>query len=204
MKQPKISIQQRLSPTHLHEYRTQWLAVITHHPDASRTTLQQIAPTVHKWLWRYDRQWLSAHLPPPRYPILSRTKLGPPRVNWAERDTHLAQEVTLAAQRLKNEPGRPVWISVAAIGREVGQLKRLNGQWDKLPLTSQALAKVTETWVMAAVRRVEWAATCYRQEGHCPFRSHLAQRAGVRKSQKHPEVRAAIEQALQMLSQVTL
>ena len=68
----------------------------------------------------------------------------------------------------------------------------------------KSCTKVTETRVMAAVRRVEWAAACYRQEGHCPFRSHLAQRAGVRQSQKHPEVREAIEQALQMLSQNAL
>ena len=204
MKQPKISIPQRLSPTHLNEYRTQWLTVLTNHPNASRTTLQQIAPKLHRWLWRYDHQWLDAHMPPPKNPGHSQTKPTPPRVNWAERDTQLAQQVTLAAQRLKNKPGRPVWISVEAIGREVSLVKRLKGQWDKLPLTSQALAKVTETRVMAAVRRVEWAAACYRQEGHCPFRSHLAQRAGVRQSQKHPEVREAIEQALQMLSQNAL
>lgn len=201
IQQPQISIPQRPSPPLLREYRTQWLTVISEYPNADRPRLQQLAPTVHKWLQRYDREWLKAYLPPRKSPIHSRTKSAPPRVNWAERDTHLAQEVMLAAQRLKNKPGRPVQVSVEAIGREVGRVKQLKEQLDKLPLTSQILAEVTETWVTAAVRRVEWAAACYRQEGRCPFRSHLTGRAGVHHSQKHPEIREAIERALQMLSQ---
>ena len=125
-----------------------------------------------------------------------------PRVNWSERDTQLAQAVKLAAQQLRDRPGRPLRITMTAIAGQVKLLYSSRYSLDKLPLTVTALAEVVETWEATMVRRVEWAAAGYRQESLCPTRRQLCLRAGAHStSQKLLSVQAALDTALVRLHQ---
>jgi len=139
-------------------------------------------------------------LPPPKVPTKRRVGLAPPRVNWAERDERLAGEVKTAVQHLKHMPGRPVRISVEAIGRQVGQFRALRSGLDRLPLTSKALAELVETPEAFAVRRILWAVELYQREGVCPKRWQLIERASIKPKHllKWPLVQQALEAALQM------
>ena len=88
-------------------------------------------------------------------------------IDWGARDIELAVAVRRSAARLMNAPGRPVWISADAIGRDTGKRHRALSRDDRLPLTNQALIEVIESREDWAIRRIRWAVECYRQEGVC-------------------------------------
>lgn len=182
-------------------HRARWLEILADHPDLGRGQLQRTFRSVYTWLHRYDLDWLMAHLPAPQKPgRLPKPKT--PRLDWPQRDVQLAQQVKQVAQQLRQEPGRPVRISKGAIARQIKLLHASLSTLDRLPLTSNALAEVTEAWQETAVRRVWWAAETYRQEGICPSRRQLITRAGASDGQRtSPLVRAALETALAMLHQ---
>jgi len=143
------------------------------------------------------RPWL-----PHRAPSKSATRLVPPRVNWAERDERLAGEVQMAVQYLKQISGRPVRISADAIGRQVGEFRALHSERGRLPLTSKVLAELVESHDAFAVRRIQWAAQLYQDEGVYPKRWELMARAGIntRYLSQWPLAQEALESALQALS----
>jgi hypothetical protein len=143
------------------------------------------------------RPWL-----PHRAPSNSATRLGPPRVNWAERDERLAGEVRMAVQYLKQMSGRPVRISADAIGRQVGEFRALYSERRRLPLTSKVLAELVENHDAFAVRRIQWAAQLYQDESICPKRWELMARAGIKTHylSQWPLAREALESALQSLN----
>ncbi|MBN1137233.1 MAG: TnsD family transposase [Anaerolineae bacterium] len=187
------------------EYREQWLSILREYPEAGRHSLQADWPVLCCWLRRHDTDWFNEHLPPRRAPIASRTKLPPPRVNWAERDEQLADQVRTVVQQLLKRPGRPVRISTAAICREIRQLKVLQSAMDRLPLTSTALAELTESHEGYAVRRIHWVAALYQEEQVCPMRSQFVSRASLKPEllRKWPLAQQALESALQNLQQTT-
>jgi hypothetical protein len=68
---------------------------------------------------------------------------------------------------------------------------------DLLPLTVKTLTEVSESVEEAAIRRVNWAAKCYCDEGIRPNKWELLARAGMsNKVAKHPQVIAAINTAI--------
>lgn len=183
------------------EYRARWLTVLADQPGMGRYQLQRTFRSIYEWLHRYDQDWLMAHLPPPQHPG-SMPKPKTPRVDWHERDLQLAQAIKIVAQRLHAQPGRPVRITKTAIARQIKLLHTSFYHLDNLPLTTKALADVTETWQETVVRRVWWATDLYRQEGVCPLRGQLVVRAGAKDGQKRSAlVKDAIESALATLRQ---
>jgi hypothetical protein len=178
--------------------REEWLSVRKKHPRALRTDFQhEIAPRLYQWLKKYDGDWLSERCPPPYRRVGSARQ-----VDWKKRDIELSQKVRASAKRLKVIKGRPLRISKQAIGRELDELTSITnkGSWIKLPLTMSALAEVVETPLEFAVRRVQWAADCFRDEGIVPAPSTLGLRAVIKHHLwSHPEVKAAFQTALQSL-----
>ena len=149
-------------------------------------------PRVFRWLYRHDRSWLREHSPKK-----VKKQVRSFRVDWKSRDTLLAEEVKKAATHLKDMPGRPVRLSLSALGREVGQLSILQQHLDKLPLTAQALEEFTETREIFAVRRVYWVMEHYfHQRGISPTRWELIKRAGVERLATLPLVSDALDRAL--------
>lgn len=173
--------------------RNEWLTAVNRHPDATRTSLQrEIAPRTYHWLMHRDNEWLKAHMPPPL------KRVGTPRrIDWRERDINLAEQVRLAADRIKAAKGRPLQVTTNAIARDLDRKEMLQKkkQLEKLPLTRQALHEVVETQLQFAIRRLGWAADCFREEGKAPALSELALRACVDyRIWQTPDAKAALNE----------
>jgi Tn7-like transposition protein D/TniQ len=194
LKRPRRSRVQTSDPTVLETNRAAWLALMQAHPEAGVTILRNREAALHSWLERNDKTWLSAHLPCPQKP-----KQPASRVDWEARDLQLAEKVRGTALHLKNLPGRPVFLTVTAIGREIGHLTLLRQHLEKLPRTAEVLREFVETHEAFAVRRVWWAVTAFRQEQVYPLRWQLMLRAGVNGLAMRPEVKSALDSAMQIL-----
>ena len=88
-------------------------------------------------------------------------------------------------------------ITLAAIGREIGQVALLQQHLDKLPRTAQALEEHIESRETNAVRRVWWIAMDCIQKNICLERWLLIRKAGVARLAESPQVKDAIDAALQ-------
>ncbi len=150
--------------------------------------------SVYRWLSLHDSNWLAMHKP---YLSLPRNlNSSNPSVDWAVRDAHLAERAKESAQRLKNNPGRPVQASVAAIGKDIDALVSFQKQLHKLPLTFKVLSEVAETHEDCGVRRIWWAIGLYQQECIIPTRQQLMHRAYVRDMVESPNIEEALDEAL--------
>jgi hypothetical protein len=160
--------------------------------------LRQKAPKVYTWLYRNDKVWLERNKPLPK----SQLHLQFARVDWESRDIQIASAVPSAVTQLKEKPGRPKWITLSAIGRDIGQLALLQQHLDKLPLSARLLAESVETRDEFAVRRVQCVVEQCLQEDTNPSRWTLIKRAGVERIATHPTVDHAIETGLRILSEM--
>jgi hypothetical protein len=181
--------------------RNAWLSVRQQFRDATRShLLHRIAPATYTYLYKHDQKWLVAHLPP-----LFRRAGSARQVDWVSRDIKLEKEVRASAIHLKRASGRPIQVTKRAIGRDIDEMSTIRSPnaLRKLPLTSQALTEVVETQVQFAIRRIRWAAECFRQENIFPTWSKLGRRAGIDHSFWYePEVINAFESALHSLRQI--
>lgn len=178
------------------KYRTQWLAALREHGGEHLHELV-MKPTIRRvyiWLAKNDHEWLKAHRLPPKE---GKKRLDPlpPRVDWETRDAQLAEMVKASALRLKSAPGRPLQVSIAAIGKDIGERALLQMRLHKLPLTAQVLAEVAETHEDCGVRRIWWAAELYRQENMSPTRYQIARRAEVRDMMESLKINEALDMA---------
>jgi hypothetical protein len=178
----------------LENYRSQWLSIREQNPELGRTTLIKKFNRIHSWLREHDSEWLEAHKPLPQ-------KCGGIRriVDWSRRDAEFAEAVRLSASRLKSIPGRPVRITRSAIGKELYQEEVLKKFLDRLSLTANVLTEIVETREDFAIRRVEWAAECFRQQNISPAWSQIVLLSGVYALRAVPQVKKAIDTALQSL-----
>ncbi|MBD1847743.1 TniQ family protein [Cyanobacteria bacterium FACHB-63] len=188
------------SATLLEQYRQEWLTAKQRYPESGRTALRKKFQRVYVWLHRHDREWLETHLPP------LMTKTPPPvRVDWERRDAELADAARQAASHLHSKSGKPIRITIAAIGRELGQLALIQRHLDKLPITAQVLASLVETRETFALRRVQRAVECYKREKTCPKRWQLVRRAGLRPEiEEMPVVQKALDKAVESLKIIPL
>ncbi|MBN3879587.1 MULTISPECIES: TnsD family transposase [unclassified Nostoc] len=164
------------APDVLESCRQQWLELIEANPEVGRTQLRSKAPAIYAQLYKYDKNWLLEHLPPPI------TNNGTVCVDWNRRGAETVEAVKIAAQRLKQDANRPIWISKTAIANS---LTHPASAWVKkhlkrLPKTAEVLAELSETREEFAARRVQWAADSFRQENIAPQRWQLVRRAGLR------------------------
>jgi hypothetical protein len=120
-------------------------------------------------------------------------------VDWKKRDAEYAIAVIAAATRLGNNPGRPVQVTRSAIGRAVGATTLLRQKLNKMPLTAQVIARVVESRVEYAVRRIQWATECYAREGTMPRPWQLMLRASVYSLRTVSEVKSAVDASLGLI-----
>jgi hypothetical protein len=176
--------------------RAEWLSVLEANPDSGRQQLLSTAPYTYWWLRRNDPEWLEEHMPAPRTP-----HPPPVRVDWKKEDVEFSLKVERAASSIRQAAGRPVRVTLAGIARRVGHRFWLERHLDKLPLTSAKLNEYLESFEDYSIRRVQWAAECYREEGIIPTLSQLDRRAGTHyEKAKTPKVMAAQMAALESLS----
>jgi hypothetical protein len=181
--------------------REEWLAAVNENPTARRTFLANTFSRLYHYLRKYDAEWLEAHMPPP---YVHRRAGSARQVDWESRDLELADAVKLSAMRLKNISTDPIRITKTAIGQDIDKKELLQRQLHKLPKTAQVLAEVIETREQFAVRRVQWATECFRQQNISPVWSGLINLAGVYELREIPQVKEAIDAALQSLELLSI
>ncbi len=179
----------------LEGYKAKWLALLQANHGAGIKKLRSEAPGVYTWLYRNDKVWLKEHMPVPA----KINKTGCYRINWAERDAQLAEEVKIVVLHLKNLPGRPVHITITSIGREIGQLALLQQHLDKLPRTAERLEEYAESRAVFAVRRVQWIVADCIQRRIKLQKWQLIRRAGIERLLDDELVKSTLNVALQEL-----
>jgi hypothetical protein len=170
--------------------REQMRQAMQDHPTAGRSQLALLVPIAYGWLFKHDREWVETFLPPPRPHIKS-----PSPIDWNQRDAAFASAARSTAVRLKQAPGRPVRVSISAIAQEIGVLPVIFIQAHHYPLTRSALEEASESLDDWAVRRIQWAAECFRQADQRPTAGQVLKLAVVHRktTRKKPILNAAIE-----------
>ncbi|MFQ6758077.1 TnsD family Tn7-like transposition protein [Desulfovibrionaceae bacterium CB1MN] len=165
------------------ERRTRWLALIAPHPQKGRKELRALGPADYCWLYRNDQKWLFENLPP----VKSRKGAAGCRVDWPGRDRELGARVGPVAHAILYAPGRPVRVTISAIGKKLGALGILQRNIDKLPVARASLEGVIETRDSFEIRRVRAAARELLRCGESlePWRI-------VRKAHLRPEYPASV------------
>lgn len=175
-------------------YRANWVSATRQEPKTTLKALRLNLPREYAWLRRNDADWLMRHSP--LNPRRARLTSG---VDWKKRDAEYAIAVIAAATRLGNNPGRPVQVTRSAIGRAVGATTLLRQKLNKMPLTAQVIARVVESRVEYAVRRIQWATECYAREGTMPRPWQLMLRASVYSLRTVSEVKSAVDASLGLI-----
>jgi hypothetical protein len=178
------------------DHRKALLEALKANPELGRNALREKVPDHYIWLYKRDSEWLKAHLP-------ERQHRGGPkeRIDWPMRDGEMALLVKQEAEKLRHMPKRPIWISETRLAKGIGKLATISKHGDKLPLTRKALEEVSETIEEYAVRRVKWAAACFRAEGIRPSRGQLQISAAVsHQVTSRPQVEQAMDEALRALN----
>src|SRR5205807_1249843 len=116
------------------EYRTMWINALQEYQGMGVKFIRGKCPKLYEWLYRHDTTWLKAHLPTR---LRVQHQVSP--VDWQQRDQQLAQLVEISAHRLRHQAGKPMQITLAAIGRDIGQLALLQQHLPKLPAVAQLL-----------------------------------------------------------------
>jgi hypothetical protein len=181
---------------YLEHYRQEWIAIRSVNPEASRKELIAMASFLYLWLRKNDAEWIESQLPPPRH-----KRARGSRVNWKEIDSELSEAVISSTSRIKGLAGKPVRASLAAVVREIGHRAHFEHKLDDLPNTAKALDAHLESLEAFAIRKIEWAESCYVQEGICPTRLQLMVRAVIRnKVGRMPAAQSAVDAAMERLS----
>ncbi len=180
----------------LEVYRTLWISTLQESPEEPLQSLltKPRLSSAYRWLSLHDSNWLAMHKP---YLSLPRSlNLSNPYIDWNGRDARLAESVKESAQQLKNKPGRPMRVSVTAIGKDIDALALLQKHLHKLPLTSKVLSEVAETHEDCGVRRIWSTIALYQQECIIPTRQQLIRSSSVHNMLDSPNIKEALDEAL--------
>lgn len=174
--------------------RAKWTSTMQQSPNTTLKALRGKHPREYAWLLQNDPEWLKRHSP--RCRRRARSTSG---VDWKKRDAAYAVAVRAAATRLKNNLGRPVQVTRTAIGRAVGAVTLLRQKLHKMPITAHVLAKIVETRVEYAVRRIRRAAECFTRDCIMPRPWELVLRANVYSLRCLPDVKSAVDATVSMI-----
>jgi len=180
------------------KHRSSWQKAIKDNPGLGRTALRRIEFAAYDWLVKNDREWKEENSP-----ARQGYRRTIQRVDWTARDNKYSAVVRQAAERILNALGRPIWSSRTGIASELGILAVVYKHSGNLPLTNKALDEVSESITAFAVRRIRWAADCYRQEQVPADRWKLQMRAAVsNKIARDPEVKVAFDECVRALREM--
>lgn len=179
--------------------RVKWASAMRQAPKATLKALRRKLPREYAWLLQNDAAWLKRHSP--NYRRSTQSTSG---VDWRQRDAEYAVAVRAAAAKLMNKLGRPVQVTMTAIGKTLGAVTFLRQKLSKMPLTDQVLRSVVETREQYAIRRVWWVVEICIEEGVLPQCWQLISRANVYSLRGKPEIKTVIEAAIQKLTAILL
>jgi hypothetical protein len=137
-------------------YRQRWLDAIAANPAITRNELRMIDSKADQWLRFHDIDWLENNSPASRKSIPS----------WAGYDDNYLARVENAVDQIRNSPGMPRRISIAAVGRIsaiTDPYTRLMS--DRLPKTKAFVAANIDTLEQWQQRKIIWAVRQMRERG---------------------------------------
>jgi hypothetical protein len=181
----------------LESYRTSFLEKLKENEGITRSQLKEIFYREYNWLSENDRPWLEANLPPSKKPYYTDSY----KIYWQKRDLLIVSQIPDVVAKIKqiSEP-RPIRITLALIGRELGCKNTLQTQLSKLPKTKKLLDEVIETLEQFSIRRIWWAFDLFNQEKICPTKTQFLLKLNFRQDVKEkPLIQKNVSQALQLL-----
>jgi hypothetical protein len=119
--------------------RSEWLSTIADNRDLGVKAVRMLAPAAYAWLYRNDRDWLDQQAM-----LLSRPRaVLAPRVDWDQRDQHLAQAVRVTALELSATApaGR---ITLAALCSLLPELRAKIRKLSRLPQTERVINELVK------------------------------------------------------------
>jgi hypothetical protein len=148
--------------------------LIQQRPGLTRDEIRSADYAAYDMLRKEDREWLNSMIP-------LRSKRPTP-INWRERDRDLAQKVALAAEAIRNQPGKPVRVTKMKIAQSLEAKNQILNLSPKLPETKAVVERVVESREDFAIRRLIWAKEFFVDGKEAPRWWELVITAGVEKS----------------------
>jgi hypothetical protein len=140
--------------------RRDWIALQKQYPNATKTELRKLSPSLYARLYRCDRIWLNDNSPSLQQPSVSVNK----RVDWAKRDQDVKIQVEKAVQEILQQD-KPERVTLRKVGIMTGLKALLENKLDKLPLTKTYLQETIESVEMFQDRRIRWAIALLERQG---------------------------------------
>jgi len=170
-------------------HRERWLTLQLEHPEASKTTLRQMAPATYAWLYKNDTEWLNQNSPTLRVPVSANH-----RVDWQQRDKLVLAQVQDVVQLLVNAQ-KPIKLTIGRIGKTLDLQALLEQHLAQMPLTKAYLESVTESIEDYQIRRIKWASAKLEEQGEEVKPWKVIRIAGLREDYSQ-KVKAALEDEL--------
>jgi len=174
-------------------HKVKWLKMQSKFPELTKTQLRAQCPDTYMYLYRHHKEWLNTHSPKKRI-----NKSDNSRVDWNTRDEETLKEVKRAVEMIKTKDGKPIRITVKAIGDLLGKRSLLEKCLDKMPKTKAFIEEQKETSQQFQVRRIQWAVSELYKEGFPLNTWRVVRKAGIRDYQSLIEIDYYIRQFLNM------
>jgi len=108
------------------------------------------------WLYRHDREWLAQYVAAHPF-IRSRGAL----VDWEERDSLLARELSIANNQLRSAEGKPKKITRAALCRQLAYSYDFLLKPNHFPKSLARIEQFCESTHDHQIRKIKWAMKTY-------------------------------------------
>lgn len=169
-------------------YREKWHDLLQQNPQFSSNKLRQKNQGLHRWLTRYDIDWLRENT--------RKGKRTNEVIDWYKRDTELLEEVKQVVLNMKC--GKPERITWTTIGNKLGIGSWLSKKKDKLPLTKEYIESEIETLEDYHIRRIKWAISELEMEEQQITKWKLIEVSGVKQRYWTKTIYKMIEEKIQM------
>lgn len=162
-------------------------------PAFSRTALRKLLGGDYTWLYRHDREWLNAHLPPCTIKRGTRA----PRIDWKKRDQEICGRVKTAIEELRKDSASLRRITKGCVGEMSGCLSLIQKHLGKLPQTREVLEAACESVEDFQLRRVRRVVSMLHEEN-----VSIATWRIVREARLRPNISQKVADEIKRLAKV--
>ncbi|TWT08190.1 hypothetical protein FQV26_10380 [Planococcus sp. CPCC 101016] len=131
--------------------RESWLMLLMENATKSRSKLQLMAPNLHSWLKKNDKEWLESHSPPKKTTSHNRTI-----VDWKKRDLEILLLTKEVIRLWDSESDSITRITKTAVGKKIRKLHILTKSFDNIPLTKRYLESKIESFEVYKMRKAKF------------------------------------------------
>jgi hypothetical protein len=184
------------------KYRILWEEALKTHPNASMKEVVESASKIYHWLCKYDNEWIKEHYPArtllPKQERFGQAKNQLKYNSYSRLDADFAQLIRETGEEILKRTGFPIQMTrqmlIAKIN-DISPLRKSNVAYGTLPLTTNALDKMTETHTAFIWRKLKWTVQSFIDEQNFPSYGEFLRRAHI---SKHTPLRPAIKQLTQI------